>query len=50
MDQNLAFLNIERFKRLLETETDEARRQMIVRLIGEEEAKIEIFSDGKSER
>ena len=49
MDQNLAFLNIERFKRLLETETDVARRQMIVRLIGEEEIKFKIFSNGKDE-
>jgi hypothetical protein len=50
MDQHLAFLNIERFRRLLETETDEARRQMIFRLIGEEEVKINVFSDGKNER
>jgi hypothetical protein len=37
---NIARLNIEHFKRLLEREADEAKRQMIMRLLSEEEAKL----------
>ena len=40
MDRTVAHLNIEHYRRLLEKETDEARRQMLMRLLAEEEAKI----------
>jgi hypothetical protein len=41
MDRTIARLNIEHFRRLLENnEIDEAKRQMISRLLGEEEAKL----------
>ena len=40
MDRTVAHLNVEHYRRLLEKETDEARRQMLMRLLAEEEAKI----------
>ena len=40
MDKTVARLNIEHFRRLLANETDESRRQMLLRLLAEEEAKI----------
>ena len=40
MDRSVAQLNIEHYKRLLERETDERRRQLLLRLLAEEEAKI----------
>lgn len=40
MDRSVARLNIEHYKRLLERETDEARRQQLLRLLAEEEAKL----------
>ncbi len=40
MDRSVAHLNIEHYRRLLEKETDEARRQTLMRLLAEEEAKI----------
>ncbi len=40
MDRTVARLNIEHYRRLLATETDEARRQTIMRLLAEEEAKL----------
>ena len=33
-------LNIEHYKKLLETDTDEARRQIVMRLLAEEQAKL----------
>lgn len=36
----MAHLNIEHYKRLLEQETDQARRQLLMRLLAEEEAKL----------
>ena len=36
----MAHLNIEHYKRLLERETDETRRQLLLRLLAEEEGKI----------
>jgi hypothetical protein len=33
-------LNIEHYRRLLETETDESKRQTIAKLLAEEEAKL----------
>lgn len=40
MDRIVASLNIEHYKRLLATETDESRRQMLLRLLAEEEKKL----------
>ena len=40
MDRSVAKLNIEHYRRLLETETDETRRQNLLRLLAEEEAKV----------
>jgi len=40
MDRAVAHLNIEHYRRLLAEETDEARRQTILRLLAEEEAKL----------
>ena len=40
MDRTVAHLNVEHYRRLLEKETDEARRQMLMRLLAEEEAKL----------
>ncbi len=40
MDRTVAHLNIEHYKRLLATETDENKRKMLKKLLGEEEAKL----------
>ena len=40
MDRSVAHLNIAHYKRLLARETDETRRQLLLRLLAEEEAKI----------
>ena len=40
MDRRVAKLNIVHYKRLLESETDETRRQTLMRLLAEEEAKL----------
>jgi hypothetical protein len=40
MDRTVARLNIEHYRRLLATESDETRRQVIQRLLAEEEAKL----------
>jgi len=40
LDPTVARLNIEHYRRLLAHETDEARRQTIMRLLAEEEAKL----------
>lgn len=40
MDRTVAHLNIDHYRRLLEKETDEQRRQILLRLLAEEEAKI----------
>ena len=40
MDRTVASLNIEHYKRLLATETDESRRQILLQLLAEEEAKL----------
>jgi hypothetical protein len=40
MDRTVAHLNVEHYRRLLAKETDEARRQTLMRLLAEEEAKI----------
>ena len=40
VDRSVARLNIEHFRRLLAEETDESRRQILLRLLVEEEAKL----------
>jgi hypothetical protein len=40
MDTFVVSLNVELFRRLLERETDEPRRQALVRLLAQEEAKL----------
>jgi len=40
MDRSVARLNVEHYRKLLANETDETRRQMIMRLLAEEEAKL----------
>ncbi len=46
MDRTVARLNIEHYKRLLATETGEARRQVLLRLLAEEEEKLANGSNG----
>ena len=41
MDRSVARLNIEHFKKLLAVETDDKKRQILVQLLAEEEAKLE---------
>jgi hypothetical protein len=40
MDRTVARLNIQHFRKLLAEETDESKRQSILRLLAEEEAKL----------
>ena len=40
VDKTVARLNIEHYRRLLATETDEARRRLLLQLLAEEEAKL----------
>jgi hypothetical protein len=40
MERAVARLNVEHYRRLLADETDEARRQTILRLLAEEETKL----------
>jgi hypothetical protein len=40
MDRTIARLNIEHFRKQLAMETDETKRQMILRLLAEEEEKL----------
>jgi hypothetical protein len=45
MDRAVARLNIEHYRRLLATETDETKRQTIIRLLAEEKAKLAALDD-----
>ncbi len=40
MDRTVARLNIEHYRKLLATETDETKRRTLVKLLAEEEAKL----------
>ena len=40
MDEQIARLNIEHFKKKLAFETDEAKRQTLLKLLADEEAKL----------
>jgi hypothetical protein len=46
MAKDIVQLNIERFRRLLAETTDESQRQIIERLLAEEEAKMSPSSSG----
>jgi hypothetical protein len=50
MDKDIARLNIEHFRKLLERETDEERRAMLLRLLAEEEAKLNALPRDPRER
>jgi hypothetical protein len=41
VDRTVAHLNIEHYRRLLEQETDEAKRKTLLQLLAEEEAKLQ---------
>ncbi len=50
MDAAIAKANIEHFKKLLETETDAAKRGVLERLLAEEELKLAAALKGRSDR
>jgi hypothetical protein len=50
MDRTVAGLNTEHFRHLLERETGEAKRQMILRLREEEEAKLAAMVSSPKEK
>jgi hypothetical protein len=50
VDKTVARLNIEHFRKQLATEKDESRRQMILRLLAEEEAKLAALPNRPNER
>jgi hypothetical protein len=50
MDRSVARLNVEHYRKLLAQETDETRRQTIMRLLAEEEAKLKSPTDQHDER
>jgi len=50
MERTVARLNVEHYKRLLERETDETKRQTIQRLLAEEEAKLLDDPNGKKNK
>ncbi len=50
MDRAVARLNIEHYRRLLATETDEAKRLTILRLLAQEEAKLAALDSPPEEK
>jgi len=48
MDRTVADLNIAYFKKLLESETEPAKRETIERLLAEEEAKLALTQNDKA--
>lgn len=50
MDKTVADLNIEHFRKLLAIEADPAKRQIIKRLLSEEEAKLARATASKSSK
>ena len=50
MDPTVARLNIEHFRKLLSQEKDEAKRQTILRLLAEEEAKLASLSNAPEKK
>jgi hypothetical protein len=49
-DSKIAQLNIEHFRKLLTSETDEAKRQTLLRLLAEEEAKLASSTNPPTDR
>ncbi|HTV26895.1 MAG TPA: hypothetical protein VMF32_03860 [Xanthobacteraceae bacterium] len=47
MERTIARLNIEHYKQLLATETDDAKRQTLMRLLAEEEVKLRSLPESK---
>jgi hypothetical protein len=45
IEKTVIRLNIEHFKKLLENETDESKRQTLMRLLAEEEAKLRSLAE-----
>jgi hypothetical protein len=50
MDRFVAKANIEHYRRKLATETDDAKRQLLARLLAEEEAKLASLGHAPSEQ
>ncbi len=50
MDELIARLNIEHFRKLLATELDETKRKTVLQLLAEEETKLEAARRNASER
>lgn len=50
MDSTVAKLNIEHFRKLLETEKDSVKRATILALLSEEEAKLKAFEEDPRRR
>lgn len=50
MDAEIAKANIEHFKKLLKTETDAAKRNVIERLLAEEELKLGAALRGRNDK
>lgn len=50
MDRTVARLNIEHYKRLLASETDEPKRKVLLRLLAEEEAKLNSQRPGNPDK
>lgn len=50
MDRTIAQLNIAYFRRKLATERDEAKRQTLLRLLAEEEAKLATLNERSEEK
>lgn len=48
MEEAVARLNIEHYKQLLATEPDDAKRQTLMRLLAEEEAKLRALSSSQT--
>lgn len=50
MDRTVASLNVEHYKRLLASETDEQKRNVLLRLLAEEEAKLPPLPDNSGKK
>ncbi len=50
MDRTVAHLNVEHYRKLLAQEMDEVKRQTILRLLPEEEAKLALIGKSPEKR
>jgi hypothetical protein len=48
IERTVTRLNIEHYKKLLENETDEPKRQTLMRLLAEEEAKLRSLAEANA--